>query len=87
MRGPCLWLLTSTLPLVFLKVPEGMKVQKLHWSFRDMPHGHLRFLDNVVDGSHASVTHHNVICNRYTDPVPIRFNVERCSERRVRGGV
>jgi len=41
------------------------------YSFRDLPYGWEAFVENVTDGSHVPVSHHNVIGNRYTDPGPI----------------
>ena len=35
------------------------------WNFRELPYGADFFLENVVDPAHVTVSHHNVVGNRY----------------------
>jgi phenylpropionate dioxygenase-like ring-hydroxylating dioxygenase large terminal subunit len=35
------------------------------WNFRELPYGADYFLENVVDPAHVTVSHHNVVGNRY----------------------
>lgn len=42
------------------------------YNFRDLPYGWDTFMENVTDGSHVAVSHHNVTGNRYTDPAPLK---------------
>ena len=35
------------------------------WNFRELPYGHDFFIENVVDGAHVGISHHNVVGNRY----------------------
>ncbi|KAG2436165.1 hypothetical protein HYH02_011669 [Chlamydomonas schloesseri] len=37
------------------------------WSFRDLPYGHVYFVENVVDPAHVPVSHHKVAGDRYRD--------------------
>ncbi len=37
------------------------------WNFRELPYGHDYFIENVVDPAHVTISHHNVVGNRYDD--------------------
>lgn len=37
------------------------------WNYRELPYGADFFLENVVDPAHVTVSHHNVVGNRYGD--------------------
>lgn len=43
----------------------------IKWGFRDLPYGWDAFVENVADAAHVSVSHHNIVGNRYTGPAPL----------------
>ncbi|GLC46793.1 hypothetical protein PLESTB_001942000 [Pleodorina starrii] len=49
----------------------------LGWSHRDLPYGHVYFIENVVDPAHVPVSHHNIAGDRYKDPRPFHVDITR----------
>lgn len=43
------------------------------WSHRDVPYGWEVAFENVTDPAHVASAHHNIVSNRYTDPVPLEI--------------
>ncbi|GFH54435.1 hypothetical protein CTEN210_10911 [Chaetoceros tenuissimus] len=50
------------------------------WNFRELPYGHDFFIENVVDGAHVGVSHHNVVGNRYNDQTMTMHTVEKLTK-------
>ncbi|MEO1378495.1 MAG: Rieske 2Fe-2S domain-containing protein [Cyanobacteria bacterium J06635_10] len=51
-----------------LEESSQQEVSQLPWKFRDLPHGWVYYIENVIDPAHVPVAHHGVMGNRYTDP-------------------
>ncbi|GFR49784.1 hypothetical protein Agub_g11723 [Astrephomene gubernaculifera] len=47
------------------------------WTFRDLPYGHVYFIENVVDPAHVPVSHHKVAGDRYNDVKPFDMELSR----------
>ena len=66
------------------------------WNFRELPYGADFFFENVVDPAHVSVSHHNVVGNRYkVEPFTLKsstklsksgFAIQQLSSRELPGG-
>uniref|UniRef100_A0A7S3JTP5 Rieske domain-containing protein n=1 Tax=Aureoumbra lagunensis TaxID=44058 RepID=A0A7S3JTP5_9STRA len=44
---------------------DDPNAKRLHWNIRDLPYGYDFFLENVMDPAHVTVSHHNIVGNRY----------------------
>lgn len=54
-------------PVNHREIEEGDDVWKGPWNFRELPYGQDFFVENVVDPAHVTISHHNIVGNRYDD--------------------
>jgi phenylpropionate dioxygenase-like ring-hydroxylating dioxygenase large terminal subunit len=62
--------LESALTPVTHRPKEDVMAERLYegpWNYRELPYGADFFLENVVDPAHVTVSHHNIVGNRYAD--------------------
>jgi len=52
---------------------DGTYSTPIQWVFRDIPYGWDMFMENTLDPSHAPVSHHGIMGNRYKDSTYIEL--------------